>query len=82
VQVKILKTTDANPLDFVLADTEDGRKLAATLVKLLKTVSDPTVQAYALTHIEDILSEYLPTVSTSRHAGCRKMTASWHTGEI
>lgn len=59
--MKILKSCDEKPLDFLLADAGDAKLLVATLVKLLKSVSDVTVQQYALTHVEEILQlEDLP----------------------
>lgn len=61
--MKILKSCDEKPLDFLLADAGDAKLLVGTLVKLLKSVSDATVQQYALTHIEEILQlENLPQV--------------------
>jgi len=63
-QVGILRKTDANPLDYVLADGNDAKKLAGTLLKLLKDVTDPLVIKYALTHIEDILTTDLHKVSS------------------
>lgn len=63
LQVKMLKSCDEKPLDFLLADAGDAKLLVATLVKLLKSVSDQTVQQYALTHVEEILQlENLPQV--------------------
>ena len=65
-QVKMLKSCDEKPLDFLLADAGDAKLLVATLVKLLKSVSDQTVQQYALTHVEEILQlENLPQVRNS-----------------
>lgn len=59
----MLKSCDEKPLDFLLADAGDAKLLVATLVKLLKSVSDQTVQQYALTHVEEILQlENLPQV--------------------
>jgi len=60
--VKILKACDDKPLDFLLADQGDAAKLVGTLLKLLSSVSEVVVQQYALTHVEDILSEDLPKV--------------------
>ena len=62
LQVKILKACDDKPLDFLLADHGDATKLVGTLLKLVSSVSEVVVQQYALTHIEDILSEDLPKV--------------------
>ncbi|KAM3574356.1 hypothetical protein VYU27_003744 [Nannochloropsis oceanica] len=59
-EVKILKACDDKPLDFLLADKGDATKLASTLLKLVSSMSEVVVQQYALTHIEDILSEDLP----------------------
>lgn len=53
--MKILKSCDEKPLDFLLADAGDAKLLVGTLVKLLRSVSDITVQQYALTHVEEIL---------------------------
>lgn len=58
-EARVLKGADEKPLEYVLAEEGDARKFAATLIKLLKNVSDSLVQQYALTHIEDILAEDL-----------------------
>ena len=46
----------------MLADAADAKKLANTLLKVLKDVTDPLVVKYALTHIEDILTTDLHKV--------------------
>ncbi len=75
-EVKILQACDEKPLDFLLADAGDAKLLVATLVKLLKAVSDATVQQYALTHIEEILQlEDLPEVRL--RSVCCLRAASW-----
>jgi hypothetical protein len=61
--VKILKDCDDKPLDFLLADPGDASKLVDTLLKLLNSVSDLVIQQYALTQLQDILSDNLPQVS-------------------
>jgi len=75
-EVKILQACDEKPLDFLLADAGDAKLLVVTLVKLLKAVSDATVQQYALTHIEEILQlEDLPEVRL--RSVCCLRAASW-----
>uniref|UniRef100_I2CP76 V-type proton ATPase subunit H n=1 Tax=Nannochloropsis gaditana (strain CCMP526) TaxID=1093141 RepID=I2CP76_NANGC len=59
-EVKILKDCDDKPLDFLLADPGDASKLVDTLLKLLNSVSDLVIQQYALTQLQDILSDNLP----------------------
>lgn len=61
-QVYILKAADEQPLDSVLAVASDASKLSATLLKVLKGLSETLVQQYVLTHIEDMLAEELPKV--------------------
>lgn len=56
---------DEQPLDAVLADAGDAQKAVATLMKLLKGLSETLVQQYVLTHIEDILSDELYKVSAA-----------------
>lgn len=76
--MSILKKTDANPLDYVLNDAGDSKKLASTLLKLLKDVSDPLVLKYSLTHIEDILNTNLNKVSSGRRGQCEGVPGiSW-----